>query len=86
MGYQRLEMIGAPLFCPECGRVLITFNGDGTLNVAGMTTFRTVAEVTTDEYGDEVFPKDCVVSEATCLKRICRVKRKLRNLRKKGTA
>lgn len=84
MSMERVAVVGADLYCPDCRRLLISFNGDGTMNVAGMTTFRTVAEITIDEFGNEVFPEDCVVSEAICLKRSCRLKRWRRNLRKKG--
>ena len=86
MKLERVPVVGVSMHCPECQRLLISFNGDGTMNVAGLTTFRTVAEVRVDEDGNDVFPEDCVVSEAVCLKRSCRFRRWRRNLREKGTA
>lgn len=82
MEQQQIPFVGVPLHCPDCHRLLIAFCEDGSILLAPQSSFRTVAEVKIDEDGIE-YPDDCVVSEAVCLKRICKLKRQIRAIREK---
>lgn len=73
-------VIGVPMSCPDCLRVLVTFNGDGTANLAGKTVVHTMAQEYLDEYGRVCPPSEAVVMEAICLRRSCKRKRFIRNV------
>jgi hypothetical protein len=80
----RTPVIGVPMSCPDCGRVLVTFNGDGTANIAGLAEVQTMAQEYLDEYGNVCPPREAVVMEATCNLRRCRRKRFIRNVRNRA--
>jgi len=72
-----LPFIGIELYCPDCHRKLVSFNDDGTVNLAGKTALRGRGEARIDD-GEVEMPEDIVVMEATCYRRPCRIKRYLR--------
>jgi hypothetical protein len=72
---EALPVIGADLYCEFCRRQLVTFRADGSFNLAGLAVVRGSAEQTIDEYGDIVEPEEMVITEATCFRRSCRLKR-----------
>lgn len=72
---EALPVIGADLYCPTCRRQLISFHADGSFHVAGLAVVKGSAEQTIDEYGDIVEPEEMVITEATCFRRSCRLKR-----------
>jgi hypothetical protein len=74
-----IPYVGVPLHCPDCHRQLISFNENGTINMAGLTSVTSMAEEYYDEDGEVQQPKDAVVLEATCLRRPCRIKRFIRD-------
>lgn len=69
---------GVPLYCPDCSRLLINYNKDGTFNLAAKTSAHGVAEAVIEDY--VVIPREVVFIEATCWKRQCRLKRWLRSI------
>lgn len=71
--------IGVPLHCPDCGRQLVSFNGDGTINMAGLTSVTSMAEEYYDDEGRVCHPREAVVLDAECLRRRCRIKRFIRD-------
>jgi len=79
----QIPLIGTPLYCPDCRRLLVSFNDNGTINLAGLATVTTVAYEYLDEDGDVCLPADAVVMEATCHRQSCRRKRFARNLKEK---
>ena len=74
-----LPVIGAPFYCEFCRRQLIAFHEDGSFQLAGLAIVKGSAAQTVDEYGDVQEPEEMVITEATCFRRACRVKRWLRN-------
>jgi hypothetical protein len=77
-----LPVIGVPIFCTFCGRQLVSFNPDGTFNLAGKTTVRGSAGTGVDEYGEIEVPEEMVITDATCHRRPCRAKRWLYDKRR----
>jgi hypothetical protein len=75
---ERLPVIGVDRYCPSCRRKLVSFNPDGTFDLAGLASIRGSAQQTLDEYGDVEEPQDMVITEAVCFRRTCRLKRWLR--------
>jgi hypothetical protein len=78
-----LPVIGVPMHCVDCKRILVSFNDDGSFIIAPLAVVETMAEEYIDEYGEVCMPKEVVVMEARCERPLCRVKRKIRNLRRK---
>ena len=74
----QLPVIGINLFCPDCKRELISFNPNGTFNLAGQAEIRGSAEQTMNEYDEVVEPQEMVVTQARCLRHSCRARRWLR--------
>ena len=72
---EALPVIGADLYCPTCRRQLVSFGTDGSFHVAGLAVIRGSAEQTIDEYGYVREPEEMVITEATCFRRSCRLKR-----------
>jgi hypothetical protein len=73
-----LPVIGINLFCPDCKRELISFNPNGTFNLAGQAEIRGSAEQILNEHGEVEEPQEMVVTQARCLRRSCRARRWLR--------
>lgn len=76
---EQLPALGVTMHCPDCRRQLISFNEDGSFNLAGLTVVRGSAEQTIDEYGDVEEPREMIVTDAICVRRLCRSKRWLRS-------
>lgn len=76
---QTLPFIGSNLFCPDCRRQLVSFNPDGTFNLAGLTTVQGSGEAELNEDGELMAPPEMVITGATCYLRRCRFKRWIRN-------
>lgn len=76
---QPLAVIGTPLYCPDCKRQLVSFNKDGTFDIAGLAGVTGSAQSRITEEGEIQLPEDMVVTEAICYLRRCRWKRWLRN-------
>ena len=74
----QLPVIGIPFYCEICRRELISFNPDGTFNLAGKAEIRGSAEQTMNEYGEVEEPQEMIVTEARCLRHSCRARRWLR--------
>ena len=78
-----LPVIGVPMHCPDCKRMLVAFKDDGTFIIAPLATVETMAEEYVNEYGEVCMPREVVVMEARCERRLCRARRKIRNLRRR---
>lgn len=80
----QLPVIGISLYCEFCKRELISFNPNGTFNLAGKAEIRGSAEQTLNEFGEVEEPQEMVVTQARCLRRSCRARRWLQthNLRR----
>lgn len=72
-----LRFTGTNMFCADCHRELVSFNNDGTFNLAGLTSIESMAKAFVDEDGFHT-PTEAIVTEATCYRRKCRLKRWLR--------
>ncbi len=70
------------MFCADCGRLLVTFHPEGLMDIAGKTELRGSGEGYIDEDGVETPPDALVVTEAICLRRICKAKRWVRDNKK----
>lgn len=77
----KLPVIGTSFYCPDCGRLLVTFNGDGTANLAGQSEAKTMAEQYFDEDGNICEPREALVTEAICHLPSCIRRRKVRAFR-----
>ena len=69
-----VPVIGVDLYCPDCHRLLVHVNDDGALDISGRTEVSaalTVDLVQADE-------SEATLLDATCMLRICRLKRWLR--------
>jgi hypothetical protein len=75
--------VGVPMFCETCRRQLVSFNGDGTFNLAGRVRVWTMGEGTIDDDGMVEPPSEMVVISAMCFRRRCVAERFIANLRRK---
>lgn len=75
----RIPFIGAPMYCPDCRRLLVTFQPGGRMDVAGKTELRGSAEGSYDDDGHEMMPDALIVTHAICLRRVCKIKRWIRD-------
>lgn len=73
-----LPFIGAPMFCADCGRQLVSFNPDGTFNLSGRAGIAGMGEgrLVDGEWTEE---PEILVYEAYCYRRPCRLKRWIRD-------
>jgi hypothetical protein len=71
-----LRFHGTDLFCPDCGRWLVHLNGDGTFNLAARATAKAYGGVSPEDV--EVGYAEHTIIEAVCLRRSCRVKRRIK--------
>lgn len=74
----QIPFTGVPMYCLDCRRQLVSFNQDGTFDLAGKASISGVAEgrVTDGEFD----MPEVVVLEATCNRRPCRFKRWIRDI------
>lgn len=73
----RLRFIGPDRFCPDCGRWLVrTHDGDFTL-AAKATALSSGFVADSDWHTGEA---EHVITDAICLRRVCRIKRAVRQL------
>lgn len=80
----KLPVIGIDMYCPDCGRVLVTYNGNGTGNLSPKAEVKTIGTPWEDDDGHLQPPSEAVVTEAICHLRSCRVKRRIRNIRNRA--
>ena len=78
-GVEQLPVIGADLYCEFCHRQLVSFNADGSFDLAGQAVIRGSASQTIGEYGEIEDPQEMVITEAMCFRRSCRLRRWLQN-------
>jgi len=69
---------GIDLFCPDCGRPLVTFSEDGDLTIHGETSVRGHLGGAIAEDGSFDLPDEALLVEAICLRRRCRTRRAVR--------
>lgn len=60
------------MYCPNCRRELVSFNEDGTLNLAEKARIEMLTQIDFEEEEAEG-----VVIEAFCLRRVCRLRSSL---------
>ncbi len=69
-----VAVIGVEMYCEYCRRKLVSFNENGTFNLAGLAGVTTLTEVEQDEGGWPV-ELEATVIEATCYRMRCRMRR-----------
>jgi hypothetical protein len=72
----RIHVVGPDLFCPDCGRWLVRIHEDGTHDLAGNSSVSLALNVSEPEWRDDGLVS--YVDRASCLKRLCRLRRWLK--------
>jgi hypothetical protein len=74
MRTELIAMIGADLYCPDCGRSLVKINSDGTADISDRTLLEGTLSANIDEFGELQPPDECIITDARCLRRRCRLR------------
>jgi hypothetical protein len=72
---EQIPILGTKMFCPDCRRILVDVRPDGRALIYGKTTMRGLMQGLYTEGGDMLPPDDCVIVEAFCQRRPCRLRR-----------
>jgi len=75
-----IPIAGVDLFCPDCGRPLVTFDEEGGLTIHGEASVHGYlgGDITDDGLLEP--PDEAFLVEAICLRRRCRTKRVIRTV------